>query len=212
MDNPLDIDQKIEMKLTLALAKLDAAFQEKEKALTQLMDAWWTAKQKDVEKQRTADDQKAKLTYPTRFEVQKVFNVFAGQIAKANDQAQAATTAATIAASNRDAMTDDRVKTIVRSLVPAELIGLGTGAGATIPGTGNVLMRTPGVQGATPSAFWGDVIAGFNIKGTKTLYYVVAAREYMNSDGSLVAVGSETGGADRNLKPTWDVLRSEVDL
>lgn len=50
---------------------------------------------------------------------------------------------------------------------------------------------------------------GFTVEGTKSLYKVVALREY-DENGALIAVGSEStynGGslaAGHTLKPTWD--------
>ena len=48
--------------------------------------------------------------------------------------------------------------------------------------------------------------AGLDVRGTKTLYKVVALREY-DADGVLIAAGSETGGEGRTLEGTWDWTR-----
>ena len=57
-------------------------------------------------------------------------------------------------------------------------------------------------------------LGGINAKGDKTLYKVLALREYTNpTDGSepvLIDVGNETGGSDRQLLPTWDWVRAKA--
>lgn len=50
------------------------------------------------------------------------------------------------------------------------------------------------------------ITVGDEIRGTKELYKVVAAREY--AGGVLIEAGSETGGSDRLLLPTWDYTRA----
>ncbi len=46
---------------------------------------------------------------------------------------------------------------------------------------------------------------GIEVRGTKTLYMVVALREY-DEDNALVAVGAESDplSAGHTLQPTWD--------
>lgn len=55
------------------------------------------------------------------------------------------------------------------------------------------------------------VAAGFAVEGTKTLYKVIALREY-TEDGVLVAVGSESSplATGHTLKPTWDWTRAHA--
>jgi hypothetical protein len=51
----------------------------------------------------------------------------------------------------------------------------------------------------------------FEVRGTETLYKVVALREYDETD-TLVAVGSESSPLDtgHSLQPTWDWVRAHA--
>jgi hypothetical protein len=53
------------------------------------------------------------------------------------------------------------------------------------------------------------VSAGFAVRGTKTLFMVIALREY-DEDGDLVAIGSESSplATGHTLEPTWDWTRA----
>ena len=95
---------------------------------------------------------------------------------------------------------ENRVKQIAKEAVPLSLRGLDSDS---LRKTGDTLRLVSNPAG--DSASW-QVAAGFNPAGDKVLYYGIFLREY-DEDGNLIAIGAETGGADRSLKLTYDVGR-----
>lgn len=87
--------------------------------------------------------------------------------------------------------------------IPPQIRTMGS---AVMVSTGRFL-QLPGDGAQT--AIWGelDPPEGGIVRGSKVLYEVPVLREY-NSDGALVDVGSETGGAGTTLQGTWGWLRA----
>lgn len=159
------------------------------------------AREKELEKEQPEDEK-----FVTGEQVQAALNGLMGRISallatKSELSSLAASINNVARSANANFLTEQQVRDIAKKAVPALLRNIDS----VEQGTGEVMMLAPGGADGEDSVYFGTPI-GFSVRGTKTLNYGIHAREY-DSDGNLVDVGSETGGEDRTLKPTWDVAR-----